>query len=356
MLSAPSGAGSTCVAQVMGSVASSGDGRRASYAGSARGGGRAIRGMLALVLGTRPAVSPAMVLAHLEEHFCVAGDLVSVHRTRPNDFIVCFSRAEDLERVLRSPSPPVAPFVLRWQRWSRLIMGSTGAFRFRVLIGMKGIPSYARSMETAQAILGSSSAKVDIANPKALSDSDDERELFVAAWCAHPDLIPDEKIMAVLEPEEEHDGGPPLFLRLHEIIHEVPALRYWVHLRIVEFQDCHTPPPSSDDDMVAGDEEDSDDSNFNGFHPDFGGGGGRGPWPQMTYFGGASDPGLGRGSRPAFRAWETRRAVMAGDVMCPFGAPRGAIPSRQTCSAFPATRGRVSMRPWLRCLTSVAYI
>lgn len=40
---------------------------------------------------------------------------------------------------------------------------------------------------------------------------------FVAAWCAHPDLVPDEMIMAILKPEE-HDGRLPLFLRPHEII------------------------------------------------------------------------------------------------------------------------------------------
>lgn len=60
-------------------------------------------------------------------------------------------------------------------------MGSAGAFRFHVLVGMKGIPLHARSSETAQAILNSSSAKVNIANPEVLSDPDDEHELFVAA-------------------------------------------------------------------------------------------------------------------------------------------------------------------------------
>ena len=75
-------------------------------------------------------------------------------------------------------------------------------------------------------------------NPNAINDPDDERELIVAAWCAHPDLMPDEKIMAVLELEEEHDGGPPLFLRPWEIIHdEVLALRYLVRLRLIEFPD-----------------------------------------------------------------------------------------------------------------------
>lgn len=62
-------------------------------------------------------------------------------------------------------------------------------------------------------ILGSSRAKAKITNLDAINDPDDKHELFVVAWCSHPDLIPDEKIMAILELEEEHDGGPPLYLR-----------------------------------------------------------------------------------------------------------------------------------------------
>jgi hypothetical protein len=78
---------------------------------------------------------------------------------------------------------------------------------------MKGIPSHAHSSEVAQTILGSTGAKAEVANPDALLDPNDERELFVSTWCAHPDLVPDEIIMAVPEPEEEHDDGSPLYLR-----------------------------------------------------------------------------------------------------------------------------------------------
>ena len=138
--------------------------------------------LLALVVGTRPVISPAMMLAYLRDHFDITDDWVSVWWTRPDDFIVHFSNQEDLDLVLRTPSPPGAPFVLRWRRWSRLILGSAGAFRYRVLVGMKSTPSHARSAATAQAILGSSGAKVDIANPDALA------ELFMAVWCAHHDL------------------------------------------------------------------------------------------------------------------------------------------------------------------------
>lgn len=115
-------------------------------------------------------------------------------------------------------------------------MASSGAFRYRVLVGLKGVPAYARSSEVAQAILGSASAKVETADPEALADPDDEREFFVSSWCAHPDLVPDEVIMAVPEPEQEHDGGSPLYLRPHEIIHDdMPTLRYLVRIHLVEF-------------------------------------------------------------------------------------------------------------------------
>ncbi|CAD6234888.1 unnamed protein product [Miscanthus lutarioriparius] len=284
--------------------------------------------LLALLVGTWPVVTPTMVLDHLEEHFGIPDDRVSVRRTRPNDFIVRFSRREDLERVLSAAPPERAPFTLQWRRWSRLIMGLAGAFRFRVLVAMKGIPSHARSKETAQAILGSSCTNVEFANPEALADPDDESELFVAAWCAHPDLIPDEMIMAVPEPEE-HDGGPPLFLRPHEIIHD----------EII--QDWHTPPPSSDDGMdFGGDDSDSGDSNFNGYHPGFGASGGGGARPRTSRFGSSDEPRLGWGSGPVFWPRELRSVIVVGDVTCPILAPRSAIP----CPGVSALHARAATR------------
>jgi hypothetical protein len=283
---------------------------------------------VALVLGTRPALAPADIVHHLRSHYGIPEERVTVRRTRPNDFLVRFADSDDLLRVLANQRPVGARFLLRWRRWSRLISGSAGAFRFRVLVGMKGIPAHAQSVEVAQAILGSAGAKVEFASPEALADPDDERELFAAAWCAHPDLVPDEVIMAVLEPEEPHDGGPNLFfLRPHEIIHDdVPALRYLVRIRLVEFQDWHTPPTSDDEDGFLGagpDDDDSDDSNFNGFHPGEGGGG-RGPRPRTTSFAGDSDPRLGRGSGPGFLARGTRASI--GAFACPVASPRGSSP------------------------------
>jgi len=111
---------------------------------------------------------------------------------------------------------------------------------------MMGIPSHARSASVTQTVLGSSCAQVEIALPEAIDE--DDRELFVACWCVHPRLIPDEKIIGIPEPQVHvHEG--PLYLRAEEVIHaELPALTYLVHLRIVKFQDWTTPFSLPDDD------------------------------------------------------------------------------------------------------------
>lgn len=103
--------------------------------------------LLALVLGTRPAVTLAMMMNHLQEYFSITDEHVFIQRTRPDDFIVRFSHREDLERVLATPLPEGAHFSLWRRRWSHLIMGSFGAFWYHILIGMKGIPLHARSSE-----------------------------------------------------------------------------------------------------------------------------------------------------------------------------------------------------------------
>ena len=56
--------------------------------------------LLALVLGTRPPVTPALLLQHLYDHYGFLEDRVMVRRTRPDDFIMRFSNQDDLQRVL----------------------------------------------------------------------------------------------------------------------------------------------------------------------------------------------------------------------------------------------------------------
>jgi hypothetical protein len=60
-------------------------------------------------------------------------------------------------------------------------MGSASAFRYLILVGMKGISMHAHSSKATEAILGSSGAKAEIANLDTLNDPDDKSELFVAS-------------------------------------------------------------------------------------------------------------------------------------------------------------------------------
>jgi hypothetical protein len=99
-------------------------------------------------------------------------------------------------------------------------MASAGAFTFRVLVGMLNAPAHVRSVPIAECILGTSCTDIEIA-PQEVVPEDDDREFFVTAWCIHPRLVLDEKILAILE---------PLFLDMHEDMMELPALRCWASL------------------------------------------------------------------------------------------------------------------------------
>jgi hypothetical protein len=79
-----------------------------------------------------------MVREHLSVRFSVDDDAMSVMRHEPEDFVVQFTRKEDLERVLASPPVDAAPFVLTWRRWTQLSRAVAASFTFRVLVGIKG--------------------------------------------------------------------------------------------------------------------------------------------------------------------------------------------------------------------------
>jgi hypothetical protein len=105
--------------------------------------------LVAMVGGTRPAVSPPMVAAYLLEHFDIRPGEAEVRRHDPEDFIVRFRRREDRDRVLAAP-PGGMLLPLVWRPWRRTSMASAGTFRFRVLVGMTRVPLHARSTAMAQ--------------------------------------------------------------------------------------------------------------------------------------------------------------------------------------------------------------
>jgi hypothetical protein len=260
--------------------------------------------LVALVGGTKPPVTPAMVHQHLRVGFGVDDAAMSVMRHAPEDFIVRFSRREDLERVLAAPPDGSAPFTLTWRRWTRLSRAVAASFTYRVLVSIKG-PAHALSESVAQQLLGSSCAQVELATVEADGvEEDDARELFVTAWCLHPLLVPEQKLLVILEPPEPYNPGI-LFLGEHEISRShVPILHYLAQMHVIEYQDWEASSSSSDDDGFLGaqDSDDSGDSNYNGYHPGIEGSSRSRSFGPATFRpGGFGGPSLGRGSGPSFR-------------------------------------------------------
>ncbi|KAG2601584.1 hypothetical protein PVAP13_5KG602400 [Panicum virgatum] len=153
--------------------------------------------------------------------------------------------------------------------------------RFRVLLEIRGIPSHAWSVATAQTILGDA-CTVPEPTPSTAARAD-LRRFQAAIWCSDPDLIPNEAIIRI--PEGVPDlGANNLFLRPEEIIHhDLPLLRYKVEIEILEIHDWNDYSGSSDDsgnlpDRLLSDSEDEDD--YPGFHQ----ASRSHPWPRRKVF------------------------------------------------------------------------
>ncbi|CAD6340563.1 unnamed protein product [Miscanthus lutarioriparius] len=253
--------------------------------------------LVAVIAGTRPQVSPAMMRDYLATYLGIVD-------------------ATDLEAVLytRVPNPP---FHLIWHRWRRTSLASASSFCYRVLVGMTHVPLHARSVAMAQTILGQACAWIVPAPPE-VAPVDDDREFFVAAWCLHPWLISDEESIFVPEPRARVPGDA-LDLRADEsVLHGFLGLRYRVRLRIVECQDWNTPPPSLEGGLVGGDpdDDDSDDSNFNRRHPGMDRGDDYTRGPRLRRFTNANDdaPRLGGRRETTFMP---RQCITVGSVRCP---------------------------------------
>lgn len=122
-------------------------------------------------------------------------------------------------------------------------MASADALRYKVILGLSGMPAHVTSLDTAERILANSCAELIEAPQTAAGE--DLREFFVTAWCIHPHFILQQKIIVVPEPELPFVVEPPLFLREHEVIRsELLSLRYLVCIHVVKTQDWTTLPSS----------------------------------------------------------------------------------------------------------------
>lgn len=112
-------------------------------------------------------------------------------------------------------------------------MGSTGSLKYRVLLGLKGIPAHVWGMSAAERILGSNCAKLEPA--LATVDGEDRHEFVITAWSIRPNFIPQEKLIGIPEPELPYVIEPPLHPSEHEVIRsKLTVLWYCVRIRVIE--------------------------------------------------------------------------------------------------------------------------
>jgi len=203
--------------------------------------------LVAMVGGTRPDVSTAMVYTMLFDRFGIAADEVDVRRHAPEDFVVRFHHQADRDRVLGSRPSGHLPLV--WRAWRRTSLACAGSFRFRVVLAVSRLPLHARNTSVVQSILGSCCSNIELTHTRD-APVDDDREFFVIAWCWHPNLIEREKVIFISEPRLP---GVAAEERMAE-----PGLRYLVRVRLVAYQDWSTPPGSPNN--RSGDAGNNDDS------------------------------------------------------------------------------------------------
>ncbi|KAJ1253873.1 hypothetical protein BS78_05G250100 [Paspalum vaginatum] len=233
--------------------------------------------LVATVGGTRPDVSAAQVRRYLVSLHGVVEDQFTVHSFSPEDFLVVFRSAADCDRVLHGPPPPSPPFRLLWRRWLSLSLATPCTMRYRVLLVLRGIPAYAWSVDTAQRVLGSSCAGIEL--DRDTEAKSDLKRFVLAAWCLNPDLIPSSRMLWVPDPKEPHKPGN-LFLKEHEMIRsKLSGLMYRISVEVAEVQHWFVKPEREVSPDTTGSDDDNDYPGFHEFDED-----GWEPCPRQTRF------------------------------------------------------------------------
>jgi hypothetical protein len=202
----------------------------------------------------------------------------------PEDFLSPFSSRNDVDRVLHAPDLLGAGLVLVFQRWWLQINTLFSPLRYKVPLSITNTPAQAWSVDSMQALLGSSCLIFETSLHSL--DRSDMSSFLLVTWSMHPKLIPTEVGYAISELVEPFvECAPPLFLRASKIIHsKCDTLQFQVFIRILEIHDFNIPSNSESDSSSEGDSSGEDYPDYNT---------GRGmlqPWPQVYHIATGSAP------------------------------------------------------------------
>lgn len=170
--------------------------------------------MVAYVGGARRELALARVPEILAGKLDIPPELVSMHRHRPEDFLVIFASADIRNRVAACPSVEYQGDRLIFRLWNRQSQAVHSLFGFKVWLELEGIPPHAWDRSVVEQLLGTS-CKVDAVALETASRAD-LSSFRVTAWTSNPQDIPTLRWLAVLEPGKE---TPPALLQYKVLVH-----------------------------------------------------------------------------------------------------------------------------------------
>jgi hypothetical protein len=108
--------------------------------------------------------------------------------------------------------------------------------RYQVTIRMRGIPTHAWHVSTTCKLLSLMCSNLQPS--EATLAKVNLRHFIVDAWCAHPNLIPQESILHIDKPPVVRSQGPPMFIDPEQVIYNSwPMLHYMVSIDSLEIID-----------------------------------------------------------------------------------------------------------------------
>lgn len=193
--------------------------------------------LVATVASNRMGISPEEVVAVLQSCFGLSANGFSIHRHRPEDFLLWFSfdKARTCITLGNVHSPR---FCLLIHPWSN----ATGAERFHLCFRVEneivGILDHTRDIDTAATLLSPSCLIEELA--PSTRDRIDMSMFFFSAWTKNPDLIPCCKDLLVEVPGDVPPGTDPDRVEAFA----KAMLSYPVCIFMCRFEEFRLPPPS----------------------------------------------------------------------------------------------------------------
>lgn len=161
--------------------------------------------VVVLVGRNRPTVDPEAAAAVLRATFNVDENAFSIRRFSPGDFLVLCATPALKQQMVDAAWADGALFSLLLKPWNRQLQATSRRAPFRLELELGGIPGQAWDRRAADTLFAAS-GWVESVHPSTISRSD-MSSFRLTLWSFHPELLPDEHLLSIPEPDTAN-GSP----------------------------------------------------------------------------------------------------------------------------------------------------